>query len=219
MNMSWMQNEAVGSPVRVFYDDPSATSVLGRAVAEWIAFRAAGRPLLVVCVGTDRSTGDALGPIVGTRLKEEMPPGTAAVFGTLDEPVHAVNLPHTVESIRRMQPAPFVIAVDACLGQAGHVGQISVNPGPLKPGAGVHKQLPPLGDIHITGVVNVGGYMEYFVLQNTRLHLVFRMATCIAQGIAAGIAQGLSHPPSPGAGELRIRIGRRDAEHRFSERS
>ena len=52
-----------------------------------------------------------------------------------------------------------------------------------KPGAGVNKQLPEVGDIHITGIVNVSGFMEFFVLQNTRLNLVMKMAKTIANGI------------------------------------
>ena len=40
-----------------------------------------------------------------------------------------------------------------------------------------------MGDIHITGIVNVSGYMEFFVLQNTRLNLVMKMAKKIAAGI------------------------------------
>jgi len=59
----------------------------------------------------------------------------------------------------------------------------------LKPGAGVKKELPVVGDIHITGVVNVGGFMEYFVLQNTRLHLVISMAEVIAKGIYLALFQ------------------------------
>ncbi|MEW6230356.1 MAG: DUF1256 domain-containing protein, partial [Bacillota bacterium] len=39
---------------------------------------------------------------------------------------------------------------------------------------------------HVTGIVNVGGYMEYLVLQNTRLCLVMRMAEVIATALAAG---------------------------------
>jgi putative sporulation protein YyaC len=67
------------------------------------------------------------------------------------------------------------------------VGQISVAPGPLLPGAGVNKQLPAVGRMHITGTVNVGGFMEYFVLQNTRLALVMRMAEVIAEGVALAV--------------------------------
>lgn len=76
-----------------------------------------------------------------------------------------------------------MIAIDACLGRFKSVGAITVAKGPVRPGAGVNKQLPPVGDLHITGVVNVSGFMEFFVLQNTRLHLVMNMAKAIANGI------------------------------------
>ena len=58
-----------------------------------------------------------------------------------------------------------------------------VRNGPLRPGLGVRKKLPPVGDLYIAGVVNVGGFMEYMVLQNTRLGLVMKMAQVIASGI------------------------------------
>ncbi|MNE77605.1 hypothetical protein D3C80_1739330 [compost metagenome] len=40
-----------------------------------------------------------------------------------------------------------------------------------------------MGDISIYGIVNVGGFMEYMVLQNTRLSLVMRMADEIITAI------------------------------------
>ncbi|MBX6395084.1 MAG: spore protease YyaC [Alicyclobacillaceae bacterium] len=196
MRLSRNDDQCLLSPLRIAYDHPEAIQRLAQGVAHWINQKAVGRPIVVVCVGTDRSTGDALGPLVGTRLKEKLAPEVGTVFGTLDEPVHAVNLSHTLTQIDRMHPSPFVIAVDACLGQVNSVGQISLHPGPLKPGAGVNKQLPPVGDIHVTGVVNVGGYMEYFVLQNTRLYLVVRMASAIAEGLSIGLSCYASLPAS-----------------------
>ena len=137
---------------------------------------------ILLCVGTDRSTGDALGPLVGTILKQKKVPALH-IYGTLDEPVHALNLAKTVTAIHLDHHHPFIIAIDACLGKYEHVGQISVGHGPLKPGAAVQKNLPAVGDMHITGIVNVGGFMEYFVLQNTRLSIVMQMATKIADAI------------------------------------
>lgn len=37
--------------------------------------------------------------------------------------------------------------------------------------------------MHITALVNVGGYMEYLVLQSTRLSVVIKMANIIAHAI------------------------------------
>jgi len=76
---------------------------------------------------------------------------------------------------------------------------ITVGRGSLRPGAGVNKSLPAVGDVYTTGVVNVAGFMEYFVLQNTRLGLVVKMAKIIAQGILRGISEGPSHVRGPKA--------------------
>jgi putative sporulation protein YyaC len=125
--------------------------------------------VMFVCVGTDRSTGDSLGPMIGTILKEK----GYNVVGTLAEPVNAVNLEETLRSLPKNK---IVIGVDASLGRPESVGKLFYKSGPLKPGAGVNKKLPEVGDYHLYGVVNVGGFMEYFVLQNTRLKLIMDMA-------------------------------------------
>lgn len=150
---------------------------------------------VIVCIGTDRSTGDSLGPLVGSRLQTLLSAESCPVYGTLEQPVHAVNLTETIASINRLYAQPFIIAVDACLGQLSSVGIVTVGLGPLKPGAGVNKTLPEVGDIHITGIVNVGGFMEYFVLQNTRLSVVMRMAECIAQSLSETILPLLQVSP------------------------
>lgn len=140
------------------------------------------RPMAVVSIGTDRSTGDSLGPLTGTKLLE-FPTAGLYVYGTLDDPVHASNMTEKLQIINRDLSNPVIIAIDACLGQSESVGNITLAAGPVRPGAGVNKNLPAVGDVHYTGIVNVGGYMEYFVLQNTRLSIVMRMANLIATSI------------------------------------
>jgi putative sporulation protein YyaC len=124
-----------------------------------------------LCIGTDRSTGDSLAPLVGMFLKER---GYTQVVGDLHDPCHAMNI---ADRFRTEIPAgAFVVAIDACLGQVSSVGRVTVREGSLAPGAGVGKDLGNYGDQAIHGVVNVGGFMEHFVLQNTRLSLVYKMA-------------------------------------------
>lgn len=144
--------------------------------------RVTNRPIVFICIGTDRSTGDSLGPLVGTLL-EEKNLTSFHVYGTLDEPIHAVNLAEKLKEIQSKHVEPYIIGIDACLGRMKNVGVIQIGTGPVKPGAGVNKDLPAVGDIHITGIVNVSGFMEFFVLQNTRLNLVMKMAKTIANGI------------------------------------
>ena len=146
------------------------------------------KPLIVVCIGTDRSTGDCLGPLIGSKLKE-IEQDFYHVYGTLDDPVHGTNLEEKLKEIYSLYKDPLIIAVDACLGQLENVGFINIANGPIKPGSGVQKSLPAFGDIHITGIVNVGGFMEYLVLQNTRLNLVMKLADTIKDGLLATIVE------------------------------
>ncbi|MDD2444153.1 MAG: spore protease YyaC [Desulfotomaculaceae bacterium] len=139
-------------------------------------------PKILLCIGTDRSTGDCLGPLVGSKIDSQTQ-DFFVVYGTLDKPVHASNLGQVLEEINSIYEDPFVIAVDACLGRIENVGCINLGDGSLLPGAGVNKDLPPVGQIHVTGIVNIGGFMEYLVLQNTRLNLVMKLADVIVMGL------------------------------------
>ncbi len=142
--------------------------------------------VVILCIGTDRSTGDCFGPLIGYKLG-----GTryedVFVYGTLDNPVHAKNLKETVSTIYSTHKRPLIIAIDACLGSMDHIGCITLGKGSIKPGSGVNKCLPEVGDIFITGIVNISGFMEFIVLQNTRLNLVMKMADVTSLGIRYGI--------------------------------
>jgi putative sporulation protein YyaC len=179
MNLNFFDRK--GSLVKINHEDDMAASKLAEGILSLIPAYTA-RPIVFVCIGTDRSTGDSLGPLIGTFLEEKsISPFT--VYGTLDDPIHAVNLEEKLAEIKQKHFNPFIVGIDACLGRLKSVGTIQIASGPVKPGAGVNKELPEVGDIHITGIVNVSGFMEFFVLQNTRLNLVVKMAKTIANGI------------------------------------
>lgn len=167
---------------REYYHAEQAVGRLTHSLYSTLLPKANFYDIVFVCIGTDRSTGDSLGPIIGSKLKK-LYPKNISVYGTLDVPVHALNLKETSEHIKRTHTFPYIIAIDACLGELKNVGMITLASGSLKPGAGVNKKLPEVGHLHITGIVNVGGFMEYFVLQNTRLSLVMKMADTIASAI------------------------------------
>lgn len=137
--------------------------------------------IVIVCIGTDRATGDCLGPLIGYKVKD-MKYQNVHVYGTLDEPVHAKNLCEYIDLFSKFDN-PFIIAIDACLGRLERIGFVNIKEGPLSPGSGVNKNLPAIGHINITGIVNVGGFMEIMILQNTRLSVVMNMANLIANGL------------------------------------
>jgi len=140
------------------------------------------KSIVFLCIGTDRSTGDSLGPLIGYKMSNLEYKNTY-VHGSLDNPVHAKNIDNVMKHIQNFYDKPFVIAIDACLGKMDHVGYITIGEGSIKPGSGVKKDLAPVGDMYITGIVNFGGFMDYLILQNTRLSLVMKMADTISMGI------------------------------------
>ena len=140
------------------------------------------KSIVFVCIGTDRSTGDSLGPLIGYKMND-LKYKNIYIHGSLDNPVHAKNIDSIMEHVSSSYEKPFVVAVDACLGRMDHVGYITVGEGSIKPGSGVKKELTPVGDIYITGIVNFGGFMDYLILQNTRLSIVMKMADMISMGI------------------------------------
>ncbi|MBB6454434.1 putative sporulation protein YyaC [Salirhabdus euzebyi] len=165
---------------RFYYAHPSSAYRLAKTLYSWIPNR--DQEIIIVCIGTDRSTGDSLGPIVGSLLSEHHLP-QFSIYGTLDSPVHAKNLEDRLEDIKQNHSNAFIIAIDACLGKQSSIGSIIAGVGSIKPGAAVQKQLPDVGDLYLSGVVNLSGYMEYFVLQNTRLSIVMNMAKQTSQAL------------------------------------
>mgnify|MGYP000169476253 CR=1 FL=1 len=142
--------------------------------------------LVFLCIGSDRVTGDCLGPFVGQKLSSYS--GTVfSVYGTLFQPVHALNLTDIYQHIQTHHPNALIIAIDASLGEKKHLGYVTIANGALHPGAAIHKQLPSVGHIHITGIVNVSGVLEQLTLQTTRLSTVIFLADKIVQGILESI--------------------------------
>lgn len=146
--------------------------------------------ILFLCIGSDRSTGDSLGPLVGYKLEQRgwdrgEDGWCTPLFGTLRRPVHAINLKDTMEQIQREYEDHVVIAIDASIGRHEHVGYVTVGRGSLKPGLGVRKNLGAVGDVFITGIVGSGGAWEPLLLQNTRLSMVMDLADAICDGICA----------------------------------
>ncbi len=138
-----------------------------------------GQMLTILCIGTDQVAGDCLGPLVGYKLSKKHLPGVR-ILGTLRQPVHGENLAEFCGILPDDQP---VIAIDAALGENDHIGWITLAKEPLKPGLGIQKDLPEIGQVSITGIVGNSERDAIRTLMNTRLSLVMDLADCITEGI------------------------------------
>ena len=140
--------------------------------------------VIFLCIGTDRSTGDSLGPLIGHKLRDlGQKNERVQVVGTLDCPVHAMNLEQAIFMVRRCYPDHVIVAVDASVGRSEHVGCVTLGKGALRPGLGVCKELQAVGDIFITGIVGGCGSCDPLMLQSVRLSVVMRMADYICDSV------------------------------------
>lgn len=175
--------------------------------------------LVFVCIGTDLVPGDCLGPLVGYRLAQQNLPGIC-VYGTLQDPIHALNLNRRLYEIKKKHPGSCIIAIDASFGSRRYLGSVFIQAGPLYPGLGVEKSLPPVGHISVTGIVCTHGPNRDERLLHTPFSIFIPQADLIADGIIQTLS--LSDKPLlrpdrifPGV-SLPDRILRTHHSHRFS---
>lgn len=128
--------------------------------------------ITILCIGSDRLIGDCFGPLTGHMLAGCVPPGVR-LFGTLEKPVHALSIREAIESIDVSNS--LVIAVDSSVGSDDSIGCISLSTGPVRPGSGLGKELPEVGDIAVTGVT-ASCLSPFTSLQNAPLGLIYKMA-------------------------------------------
>lgn len=136
---------------------------------------------IIVCIGTDKCIGDCLGPLVGTFLKESFFP--LPVYGTIDSPIHALNIDKKIKEIKLLHPNASIIGIDACLGDIDSIGEIHARDYPIHPGKGVGKSLPEVGNSSIIGIIDSTNNSEIFTSRSIRLHLVMSMAKVISHGL------------------------------------
>lgn len=136
---------------------------------------------LIVCIGTDRCIGDCLGPLVGTMLKDKYFP--FPVYGSVSEPIHALNLEKKLNEIKSLHPKANIIGIDACLGDSDCIGEIQGRDYPIHPGKGVGKSLPDVGETSIIGIVDSSDNNELFTNRTIRLNLIMEMSKVIVDAL------------------------------------
>lgn len=144
------------------------------------------RPIIFLCIGTDRCTGDSLGPLVGYKLKNIsllFESKNIYFYGSLENPIHSLNLESVLLKINSNFINPYIIAIDSCLGQTINIGKVFISNAPVYPGAALNKNLPSVGDLSITGIVNISSKYDFLTLQNTRLYTVMLLSDTIYKGI------------------------------------
>jgi len=147
---------------------------------------------VILCIWSDLSVGDSLGPVTGTKLKEKLKNLNCYVYGTLAKPITAHEVKYMNEFLRQTHPSSPIIAVDAAVGLAGDIGLIRLAKGAIKPGSGANKKLSKVGDISVMGIVAEHSVFNYSLFSATRLNIIYKMAEIISEGICSYILENIN---------------------------
>lgn len=143
--------------------------------------------IVILCIGTDRVTGDSFGPLVGHKLEEMYKDSEKVhVIGTLSKPVVANNINTIIREINYKFKYPFIIAIDSAVANKSNIGKIVVSNKSMNLGRGLNKRIISIGNMSIKGIVSkdLGSAKNNFILlQNIPLNLVMNMAETVATGI------------------------------------
>lgn len=132
-------------------DTALCAGMLRQMIAE-IMRRENRKGVLLFCIGTDRSTGDSLGPLIGHKLKRAgLKDRRITVVGTLDSPVHAMNLEQAIFMVQHCYPG-------SCDRGGGCIGRSDRACGLHYPGEGS----APAGAWRMQGTTGSGRYLYYW---------------------------------------------------------
>lgn len=134
--------------------------------------------LIFVCIGTDKCIGDYVAPLVGTFVNEE--DKNIKIYGTLENPIHALNIEDKLKEVHNNHPNAFVVGVDACLGNKEDIGDIRIRDYAISPGRGVGKELPRVGDMSIIGIVDSSENSDLFFSRSIRLSFIWDISRKIS---------------------------------------
>ena len=137
--------------------------------------------IVLVFVGTDSNIGDSLAPLCATILNIKV--GNVFVYGDINKPITAKEVPFMAKYLKFAHSTSMVVVIDAAVGKKWDVGRIKVQNTGIKPGLGVNKNLPMIGDLSIIGVVGEKEEFKNGVLPQIRLSSVYNMAKNLAKGI------------------------------------
>jgi len=156
-------------------------------------------PPVFLCIGSNRLSGDRLGPAIGQLLIKKHD-ARAFVYGTLERPVTRNNVLEVHDFIKRTHGGKL-FAIDAALGSNEEKGMISIYRGGLKPAASAGCDLPPVGDLCLTVTVNALSLYGVVALASVREKKINELAENIAQAISDALAIYWSVSRAKGAKE------------------
>ena len=144
-----------------------------------------------MCIGSERATGDALAPFVGSLLRNKYNVNTY-VYGTLENCVNAKNVEEVYSFIKARHLGKKILTIDACVGAEQDIGFVKMTSNGLLPRSAIESTNVSYGDYGILGIVDKT-FKDPFNVFTTRLSVVYQLAQKIADAINFAIKENYSH--------------------------
>ena len=165
-----------------FYNEENSITSLSNHLKKYL-----DDDIIIVCIGTDKFIGDCLGPMVGSILNNlniNVP-----VYGTIKDPIHALNLEDKMFDIYKKHPDSRILAIDACVTEDSPIGEIQFRPYPISPGKGVGKSLSKVGTFSIIGIVEKKSNITNFSQSGIRLNFIIELSQVISYAIKKSLEE------------------------------
>ena len=104
--------------------------------------------IVFICIGSNKVTGDCLGPLVGSYLKSMY---KATVYGDMENPINYQNAEKIMKKVENNNGESLKVVIDSALGK--NIGDIIIDDGKVEIGKGLNKNKNIYGDISIKGEV------------------------------------------------------------------
>lgn len=142
---------------------------------------------IILCIGSDLTISDSLGPIVGSKLKEKDLP--CFIYGSLDMPITAKEIESLKRFVASAHPYSPILVIDAAVTENSEKGYVKFISDGIKPGLGINKDLPKIGDCSIIAIVCEKKTFLKNISTATRLGEINYLADIISQGVAEYFSQ------------------------------
>lgn len=139
---------------------------------------------VIVCIGSDRVSGDSLGPVTGSMLKNKLAMPDVFVLGSLENTITAKEVKYLNAFLKETFFKRPIICVDSAVGSLSDVGVIKISDAPLLPGSGINKRLGKIGDVSVQGVVAEKNLLSKSALSEVKMGMVYKMSDIISDSIA-----------------------------------
>ena len=141
--------------------------------------------IIFLCIGTNKIIGDAIGPIVGSKIKH-LENSYIKIYGTEENNLNFNNAKTTIQNIYNNYKKTCIITIDAALSDNANSGDIFFSSGFIKIGKALEKTLCFYSDINIKYVVGESLFNKkknLEVLKNVAKEKVSKDALFISKGI------------------------------------